>query len=199
VSCPNRQSWRSDSVVPLAHPLDELLTVHRVSHTGGLVLRGAASSHRGRAVVVLGHGPGAAMQELSRGWSRFRSSLGSGDRVVIRADEKVVRAYGEVSSTEPGRRPIATLARVEAIHTVRDSDLFQARRLSEEEGISELLTATLAPVHGPEMVERLLVTAERVQAGTGVIQVEVPTPQQPVPFAWGHRHASMGFSAPAFA
>jgi hypothetical protein len=184
---------------PLAHPLDELVMLHRVTCSGGLVLRGLAAVRDAGALLVLGSKPSMNCMPRDRRWRRLTASLGGRDRVVVGFQDGRARVIGTVISDVVGEGPVTYSKPLDTIHVVQSAELAGADRLDRDTAACELLSHTLAPVHDPECAERLLLSAARVVEQVAVLRLNLPAEAEVVPFSWGQRHAALAFTAPLVA
>jgi hypothetical protein len=179
---------------PLEHPLDEIVTLHRVLRTGGMLLRGTAVLRDSRALVVLGSEPAEEIAGFAGQWPRVQCSLGARDLVVLRRAPGGVRVLGEVQHRERGHAPLPTDVPLDAIHVVRRTTRVSAERLQVDDALSCLLDAAVAPIHAGADAERLMEVASEISWQTPVLEMELPKVADAVPFRWGERQAGLGFS-----
>lgn len=185
---------------PLAHPLDELILLHRIAREGGMVLRGSAVYREGHALVFVGDRDRPAEAADARcGWKQARGPGGlAGDRVVVRAHESGVRVHGtpwqRISASPDSETPLR--ARLDAVHVLHDSDAVFAERLEEEAAHAALLAYAFAPVHDPDGALRLAPVAEQIARSVPVLRLGLPSQERVVPFTWGQRQAALAFAPP---
>jgi hypothetical protein len=184
-------------LAPLAHPLDEIIALHRIARAGGLVLRASAVFREGRALVFASQEP--AEEERSSadapGWRRISPPSLAGDRVVLRIHDSGVCAHGT-----PWQRDAhfgsPLRARLDAVHVIHPARAVYAERLRGAEAMAELLPFVLAPVHDPEGAQRFAAVAERMSHLVPVVRLGLPAEKRVVPFTWGHRQAALAFAPP---
>jgi hypothetical protein len=156
---------------PLAHPLDELLVLHRLARDGGFLARGRLETCDGRQTLVLG---------------------GDDSRVAVRTGRAGVRAF----STPWGRTPAPRSGRLDAVHAPRRGGPPGALRLDPACAPAALLPDVVAPIHCHELAVRAASAVEQVAAQVPVFALDLPEADPIVPFAWGRREAAFGFTAP---
>ena len=59
-----------------------------------------------------------------------------------------------------------------------------------------LLEHVYAPLHDPMSADRMILAAERLTYRMPVLELGQPAEARRTPFAWGDRHAAMGFAQP---
>jgi hypothetical protein len=192
-------SLAASRLFPLAHPLDELVMLHRVTRTGGLVLSGLAAERDAGALLVLGSEPNMNCMPRDRRWRRLTARLGGRDLAVVGFDEGRAHVYGTAFSDVAGAGPVTCSKPLDTIHVVQSADFAGADRLDCDAGASELLSHALAPVHDPDCAERLLMAAARLAEQVAVLRLNLPAEGHVVPFSWGQRHAAMAFTSPLVA
>jgi len=183
---------------PLQNPLADLIVMHRVIRSGGLVLRGSALIRNGSALVFLGAGGPPVDPPPPRSGAKLASRLLARDQVVLRSQEHGIRVYGTPWRTGAGvGAPIS--AGLEALYVMKSSHTrISARQLEPERALSELLGHAFAPVHDAGIAERQLETARGVVERIPLLMLEGPkrTQERVVSFAWGQRQAALGFAPP---
>ena len=189
-------------IAPLAHPLDELLALHRVVRGGGLVVRGSAVLRDDRALVFLGSGqpatPTNAACEHPReasGWRRVGPEALRGDRVVLVPEVDGVSVVGTPwHRHEELARPFR--ARLDALHVIQPSRAVFADRLDADASVTELLEHAFAPVHDDRCADRLFDAAAAITRHAPVLRLGLPEENRVVPFTWGRSEAALAFSPP---
>ena len=183
---------------PLQDPLADLIVMHRVVRTGGLVLQGSALVRNGSALVFLGAGAPPVDPPSPRPGAKLASQLLARDQVVLRREGHGIRVYGTPWRTGAGvGAPIS--APLEALYVMKSSHTrISARQLESEGALSELLSHAFAPVHDSGIAERQLETARGVVERIPLLTLDSPRPAQErvVSFAWGQRQAALGFAPP---
>jgi len=182
---------------PLAHPLDELVLLHRIARQGGLVVHGSAVLREGRALVFVGQDPIPAEVPDGGAWRRWQGRRLEGDRVVMRLseDHACVRVHSVPWQSGGGLASSAS-ARIDAIHAIETSPAIFASRVVGDGAVTQLLSHVLAPVHDPQSASALLETASRVAALVPLLRLGLPAERRVVPFTWGQRHAALAFAPP---
>jgi hypothetical protein len=188
-------------VAPLAHPLDELIALHRVARKGGLIVRGSAVIRDDRALVFLGSstppsGSGGGSRDTeATGWRRAGSQQLRGDRIVLIPEVDGVRVLGSPwHSDEALSRPFN--ARLDALHVIQPARAVFADRLDLDDSISELLVHAFAPIHDDRCAERLFDAAADAVSHVPVLRLGLPEEKRVVPFTWGTSEASLAFAPP---
>ncbi|MCZ6464535.1 MAG: hypothetical protein O7A09_09375 [Proteobacteria bacterium] len=180
---------------PLVHPLDEIIVLHRIAREGGLMLRGSAVLREGRALVFVGDTERSEDRAPISGWRQIGAPSLSGGRVVLRVQGRDVWLFGAPWQSDAAfALPIR--ARLDAVHSIRESPAVCAERLYADAATSELLAHVFAPVHDPDGAARLHGVAERVAERVPVVSLGLPEEQRVVPFTWGQRHAALAFAPP---
>ncbi len=184
---------------PLAHPLDELIVLHRIARERGVVLRGSALVRDRRALVFIGsrREPAAESSEpLEPTPPRSDEAVLDGDRIVLRVTDRGVRVYG-VPWRADEALPLS--AEVEAIHAIEGASAVFAEPLDVHDAGAMLLAHVFAPVHDARGAQRAAVVAEEVARRVPVLRLGLPSERGVVPFTWGHRQAALGFAPPFLA
>jgi len=181
---------------PLDGPLLELILLHRVIETGGLVVNGSAGNRDGRAIALLEAAPRASTSPSGNAApGRGRGGLFTPGRCLalcVGADSVRVHAMPDARTFDAA--PFQ--ARLDALHVLSASDEVYARLLSAEAAIEAVLPSLHAPLHAPEMAGRLLSNAESLLSGLCVLELGMPQGPAVTSFAWGERGASLGFAPP---
>ena len=179
---------------PLAHPLDELLVLHRIVREGGMILRGSAVVRDGRALVFIGReaGPEGPGQTGQHPGAEALPLLGS--RVVLRRRGDEVRVFGAPWQASSVLRLAG--ARLDAVHVIEEVPAVRASRLTPREACSELLARCFAPLHDPLFADQLCESAHGIAECIQVIRLGMPNEGRVVPFTWGRREAALAFSPP---
>jgi hypothetical protein len=184
-----------EGISPLAHPLDELMVLHRVTRAGGLVLRASMVLRDDRALVFLG-----AAQPADPGRRSFRKQapqrLG-GERVVLlpRLGFEGVRAIGCPWTRDPElARPFS--ARVDAVHSIQTAHAVFADRLDRDSALGELLDHAFAPIHDPRCAEVLFDAAAGLVDELPLLRLGLPEEKRVIPFTWGRSDAAVAFAPP---
>ena len=173
-------------VFPLAHPLDDLIVIHRALARGALTVRATAAVRRGRALVVLGDSrladpkPGTAMWE---GWLLLEP----------RNDGTRVHPLPSTRQTGPTARAGALL---EGLHVVdagaNDDSLTQT--LVAELAAGEILRFAFAPLAGSNRTHRLLTTATRLAETVSMVRLGATSGQR---FGWRTARSPLSLVPPA--
>jgi hypothetical protein len=184
---------------PLAHPLDELLVVHRMLRRGGIVLRSSLIARDGRALAFVGHRCSiteAPVEGSARGWRRIDPMRAVGDRVAIRFGDR-----GPVVHTLPwsvSGAPVPSLrGELDAIHWLERSEAVFTETLGDDDAAQTILANAFAPVHDPDGVARSGALAERIARCVPVVRLGMPAEERVVPFTWGQSEAALAFAPPA--
>jgi len=182
---------------PLAHPLDELVVLHRLARNGGLVVHGSTVLREGRALVFVGRDSVPDEVPRDRAWRRWQGMRLEGDRVVMRLSEDggSVRVHGAPWLSGGGLSSPGS-ARLDAIHAIEASPAIFASRVVGDSAVSQLLSHVLAPVHDADSATSMLETASRVATLVPLLRLGLPEERRVVPFTWGQRHAALAFAPP---
>jgi hypothetical protein len=183
---------------PLAHPLDELLVLHRILRMGGLVLRGSLIVREGRALVFVGKRRSIAEAPATRdaaGWRRVDPMRAVGDRIAIRFGDRGPHVQTLPWSVTGAPVP-ALRGDLDAIHLLEPADAVFTEPLVEDEAVGEILANAFAPVHDPEGASRSGAVAERIARCVPVSRLGMPAEERIVPFTWGQSQAALAFAPP---
>ncbi|MGH0035476.1 MAG: hypothetical protein ACQGVK_10680 [Myxococcota bacterium] len=183
---------------PVAHPLDELLVLHRILRSGGLVLRGSLIEREGRALVFVGHRCAVAqgpMAQGAAGWRRLDPMRAAGDRVVVRFGERGPQVQ-TLPWTAAGLRVAAQRGDLDAIHLLERAEAVFTEPVLEEEAAGVILANAFAPVHDSEGAGRSGALAERLARCVPVVRMGMPAEERIVPFKWGQTEAALAFAPP---
>lgn len=135
---------------PLAHPLDDIILLHRALEQGAFALRGAAAVRDGEAIVLLGDAPRADVEGRTALWQGWLVLQPAGDGVDVLPLPSTIRS---------GRSGWAgTRARLAGLHvtTVMTGASETLRVLDADAAAGELLRFAFAPIDGGESGEKLL-------------------------------------------
>lgn len=161
---------------PLAHPLDELLVLHRAARDGGALVRGRLVVRADGATLVLGADEG---------------------RVLLRPRGEEVRAWAT-----PWGRDAAPLsapplsARLGAVQAPLAGAAPGARPLDDAAASAALLAEVVAPIHCYELAARAATAVEQVAQRVPVVRIGLPAADPVVSFDWHRREAGLGFAPP---
>lgn len=175
---------------PVDGPLLDLLLTHRVIGAGGLVMTGSAMIERGRAIAVLSSESG--LDVTSALGEQPDARITPGSRFAITRRDGSIWVHGLPGSH--GHPGAAVCGRLDGIHLVTRAETVFAQPVDGEAVVSELLHHAVAPVHAPDMADRLMSGAAAVARSVPMLRLGVPEERRVVPFAWGRRQAGQGFS-----
>ncbi len=178
--------------LPLDHPLDELLLLHRVVEQGCLVLRGSVVVREGEGMVFLSEN---GAQEMTHGLA------GNSQHLVIRPSRQVdgIKQPARVHATPWGAGPpTASLASapLSKIYVVRSGGTRPVESLGTSESVGEILQHAFAPLYDPEAADRLFNVVRDVSRQTPVVRMSRPELKHTVPLVWERSEATFGFSLP---
>lgn len=173
-------------VFPLAHPLDDLVVIHRALAHGALTVRATAAVRQGRALVVLGDSrladpkPGT---ELWEGWLLL----------VPNSDGTRVHPLPSTLQSGPVLRAGALL---EGLHVVDagPNDDSLTRTLSSELAAGEILRFAFAPLIGSNSSDRLLASVTRLADRVAMVRLGATSGQR---FAWRAARSPASLVPPA--
>lgn len=183
---------------PVAHPLDELLVLHRILRTGGLVLRGSLFGREGRALAFVGRRRAIAEARLGRhasGWRRVDPMRAVGDRIAIRFGDRGPHVHTLPWSVSGSRMP-SMRGDLDAIHLLERAEAVFTEPLAEEDAVGAILANAFAPVHDPEGASRSAELAEKLARSVPVVRLGMPSEERIVPFTWGQNEAALAFAPP---
>ena len=178
-------------IAPLAHPLDELVALHRVVRAGGIVVRGRVAERAGRAIVFLG--APASVPSGEPGWRSAGLQRLAGDRIVVRpigGEVRAIAAPWNGDGLATGSRPV-----VEALHVVHPSHAVVAERPDRDAAITDLLAHAVAPIHDDRCADRLFDVAAELVERIPVLRVGLPEERRTLGLGWVR--GAFGERAPA--
>lgn len=182
-------------VAPLAHPLDELLVLHRVVRAGGLVLRGSLVLNDERALAFLGTGAPAGGESAPHYWRKADTQRIAGERLVVLPSLEAVRTVGcPWIGIDGGARPFN--ARLDAVHSIRPSRAVFADRLDRDDAVGELLDHAVVPIHDPRCAERVFEAAAGLVDRVSLVRLGLPEEKRVIPFTWGRNDTALAFAPP---
>lgn len=173
---------------PLAYPLDEVIFLHRLARSGGLllhacgaVLRGPTGDETPRAALFSGPS-GAGKTTIARLLEHHAGAeILSDDRIVIRPAEVGFRAHG---TPWHGDAPLsrAESAPLAAIHLIHHAAEVDPRLLSGVAGAAAVLGNAFAPLHDAVSAEAALDLGARLAAGVPIVRLGFPKDESVVQF-----------------
>jgi hypothetical protein len=173
---------------PLAYPLDEVIFLHRLARSGGLLLHACGAviregEERGRARAVLFSGPsGAGKTTIARLLQHHAGAeILSDDRIVIRPSAEGFRAHG---TPWHGDAPLsrADSAPLAGIHLIHHAPQVEPRMLGGAAGAASVLGNAFAPLHDPVSAEAALELAARLAAEVPILRLGFPKDERAVDF-----------------
>ena len=183
----------------LVHPLDgpvlDWLVTHAIMERGGLVLQGSAILESGTAFAMLNAHPGAAgMGFEGSNWDGSAPVMTPGSRFAITPVGEGFR----VDALEPGstQRGGSFQGELKAIHLVDHAARAGMDILDVQTGMEAVLSCVCAPIHAPELADRILTAVARLVARVPVARDTQTETQSPALFSWGSAQSQMGFARP---
>jgi hypothetical protein len=189
---------------PLAHPLDELILLHRLMREGCLIVNGSVTVQDRQAVLLVDatDTQGATSDNRSSilGFAPTTRDCG---QVVLRpvlereslGDTRVwvYPACWRSDCLDPGmgRLPLA------GIHILSSTCERPIEWLTQQEAENEILQHVFAPVHDPDAAGRLLELVEQVVRRTRVSRMRKVRVKRALSFDWDRPRAVAGFAAPS--
>ena len=183
----------------MAHPLDgpvlDWLVTHAIMERGGLVLQGSAILESGTAFAMLNAQPGAAgMGFEGSNWDGSVPVMTPGSRFAITPVGEGFRVDAlEFGTTDRGS---SFQGELKAIHLVDQAARAGMDILDVQTGMEAVLSCVCAPIHAPELADRILTTVARVVARVPVARDAHSENQSPAVFSWGSAQSQMGFAKP---
>ena len=177
--------YARDRYYPLAYPLDELIFLHRLARSGGLLLHACGVERGGRARLYTGRsGAGkttVARLELSRGECEVLSD----DRIVLW--ERDGGGFDVCGTPWHGDAPLTSRrrARLASIHAIHQADGLSAAPLSGASAAAAVLGNAFLPAHDPVAAERTLTLVDRLVREVPIGDLHFPKAPDVVPYAWG--------------
>lgn len=165
---------------PLAYPLDEVIFLHRLARSGGLLLHACGAVLRGpdgreTARAALFSGPsGAGKTTIARLLERHAGAeILSDDRIAIRPADEGFRAHGtpwhgDAPLSRPESAPLA------AIHLIHHAAEVDPRLLSGASGAAAVLGNAFAPLHDAVSAEAALDLGARLAASVPIVRLGFP-------------------------
>lgn len=181
---------------PLEGPLLEFLVTHALIERGGLILAGSAILDSGSALALLSAGSqdvGAPFEGSA--WDGAAPILTPGPRFAVHAVGDHFRVHGLPGLSDHGDSAIG--GRLQAIHVLDSAQTAQMEPLRAQDAVEAVLSCACAPVHAPELTEKILTTAACLASRVPVTRMGFPQEQPVMSFAWGCPETSLGFAAPA--
>ena len=90
----------------------------------------------------------------------------------------------------------AVEGKLRAIHVLDSAQEAQMEALVAEEAVEAILCRACAPIHAPELTEKILTTASLLASCVPVTRLGLPQERPVVPFAWGCPETALGFAPP---
>jgi len=193
--------FAANTPYPLAHPLDELIMLHRLMREGCLIVDGAVSIQDRQALLFIeGENVSSATQSELLGATSSSRVCG---QVVLRpvlqcvaADETRVWVHPaswrtDCPNPEMGRVPLAS------IHILGLDGASPVEPVEQQTAANEMLQHVFAPVHDPDAADRLFEIVQRVVSRVQVFRMRKPTMDREICFAWDRPRAVVGFAPPA--
>jgi hypothetical protein len=149
-------------VNPLEYPLDELLTIHRLSRGEGLEVHAVGvvdESNRGH--LFLGHS-GAGKSTSARLWQeRPGVRVLSDDRIILRCEGGRVRMFGTPWHGDAGLAR-AESAELSAMYLLQHGSANHLTPVSAGRAAAELLARSFIPHHCPEGLQSTLHSLDQI-------------------------------------
>ncbi len=183
----------------LAHPLDgpvlDWLVTHAIMERGGLVLQGSAILESGTAFAMLNAQPGATdMGFQGSNWDGSVPVMTPGSRFAITPMGEGFRVDAlEFDSADRGS---SFQGELKAIHLVDQAAQAGMDILDVQTGMEAVLSCVCAPIHAPELADRILAAVARLVARVPVARDAQTETQSPAVFSWGSAQYQMGFAKP---
>ena len=180
---------------PLEGPLLEWLITHALIERGGLILAGSAMLDSGSALALLSAGSqdvGAPCEGSA--WDGAAPILTPGPRFAVHPVGDHFRVHGLPGLSGVGDSALG--GRLRAIHVLDSAQVAQMQPLEAHDAVEAVLSCASAPVHAPELTEKILTTAACVASCVPVTRLGFPQEQPVMSFAWGCPETSLGFATP---
>jgi hypothetical protein len=165
---------------PLAHPLDDLIVIHRALEKGAFALRATAAVRDGRALVILGDAPADSPPRDTAVWQGWLLLQPRDAGIVVAPLPSAVRA-GRVGSSGSSCRG----AWLDGLHVLDpmtgDDDV--ARVLDSDVAAGELVRYAFSPISAPHDMDRVIETATQLADRVPVLQLQLGT-RSSRRFAW---------------
>lgn len=180
---------------PLEGPLLDWLITHGIIQGGGLILAGSAILDPGGALAVLSHGPhdvGCPMEGAN--WNGMAPIVTPGPRFAVRVAEDHVRVHSlpnSVGEVNPGQS-----RRLKAIHILVEASEPQMDSLAADEAVDAVVSRACAPIHAPELTDKVLMASSRLVSRVPVTRLGLPQARLSACFDWNHPEAAFGLVTP---
>ena len=172
---------------PLAHPLDDLVLIHRALQQGAFALRATAAVRDGEALVVLGDTRAdcaARDTSLWRGWLLLQPG---------RRGIRVAPLPSTLRSTRHGQS--CRMARLVGLHVIEPIGGGDAVRVLDRDcAAGELLRYAFSSIGSPDDADALVERAVRIARRVPVVQLQAPGCDR---FAWQAHAPSLRAVLPA--
>ena len=180
---------------PLEGPLLEWLITHAVIERGGLILAGSAMLDSGAALALLSTGPHPVGSPCEgSAWDGAAPILTPGPRFAVHRTADHFRVHGLPGFSGYGDSAVA--GKLRAIHVLDSAQEARLEPLAADEAVEAILCRACAPIHAPELTEKILTTASVLASRVPVTRMGLPQERPVVPFAWGCPETALGFAPP---
>ncbi|MCP5043288.1 MAG: hypothetical protein GY944_19860 [bacterium] len=178
---------------PLAHPLDELILLHRLIREGCVIVNASVSLRGGEALLFL-EAPHRRVEAFG--------TPSRGGLVVLRP---VLEAQANSDTrlwvySTPWRRdakePRFARAPLSAIHVLDPAAGQSYQALSHSMAANEILQHVFAPMHDPDAAGRVFEIVSHVARRTKVVRMRRPKLDREISFNWDLPQAGLGFTPP---
>ena len=205
VACFNRALTEGQVVIApglrfgLAHPLDgpllDWLVTHAIMQRGGLVLQGSAILESGTALAVLDPEPGLVGAGLEgTNWDGSAPVVTPGSRFAVMPADNGFRVFALDSTAS--QEAASCQGELKAIHVVDKAAPSGMSLLEIETAMDAVLTQVCAPIHAPELADRILTAVARLVAQVPVACDGRDQSPRTASFEWGSPETQMGFAMP---
>lgn len=86
--------------------------------------------------------------------------------------------------------------RLRAVHVLGSAPEAQIEALDAEAAVEAILSRACAPIHAPELTEKILATVSSLVSCVPVTRLSLPRERPVMPFAWGSAETTLGFAMP---
>lgn len=157
-----RAAFPSGNVDPLEYPLDELLFTHHFARNSAMEVHACGiSDETGHGYLFVGES-GAGKSTTARLWrATTQATVLSDDRVILRAEGDQIWMYGTPWHGE-ACLSAAVGVRLDAIFFLRQAEHCSVTPVPDGRACAQLIAATFAIFHDPDLLTRVLAFTERV-------------------------------------
>lgn len=184
----------------LVHPLDgpmlDWLVTHAIMQRGGLVLQGSAILETGTALAVLSTDPGpVGVGFEGTNWDGSAPVVTPGRRFAITPVGEGFRVHALEFGSRQGEASFE--GELKAVHVVDHAASIGMDILEPHTAMDAVLARVCAPIHAPELADRILTAVSRLISRIPVARDGRSEAPSTALFSWGSPETQMGFAMPS--